>query len=324
MFSSPGKGMKRKRSGYSKVTNYDGSKTVATFKHGRMRRAPNKLAARIQKALIPQNRHTIREEKVVDSTVAGTCQWLTITSGTPAHLTALQTLANNAPVAGAVQPYYSGAKAQYSGKFQIQGYESTLQLVNMSEVGVQLEIYEVIARENCEATGNFQNLVTTGYNYIVGDPNGADQNPIANDPSTTIWQNPLLVNYFKITKKRFVHLKAGESLSVNQSHMTPKTFNPIIFNDINNNFYAYRNYTRGFVIKLVGNIVDTNISGTIATSTAAIRCKGLLTTRYYWSAFPGIGVINTTAGGTLPAALPNQEQFINEANGLELNADNQA
>lgn len=191
-----------------------------------------------------------------------------------------------------------------NGRIHIKDSSLNVTYTNMDAGLVQIRVYEMVYRRDVPKSQlDLNSMVLQGFQQQQGT--GAT-NTEYTDASVTLFNNPLVCTYARITKVRNVLLGAGKSFKLTMNQVKGRDINPILFGlDESRDIIALGGFTRAYVIQVIGqNVSDSANSATVTTS----NCHLAYTEerRYHWSQpYSGSSLITTTgAFGTITAS-PN-------------------
>lgn len=275
-----------------------------TRAHGHRMRGHNKLATKIQRSLVPIDSYTFKNTIQQNQPNSGYQMWGVLPAGTPLDVDTIMQYINQREANGQAQVAASGlvnnALSGYSGKFRIYDYESTYTMKNQSQLGLNLEIYEVIARHDlpnvnsvAQTYASILDMVQLG--FARTDEIGV--NPDYLDPSTSLYQNHVFCSWFKILNSKRHFMAPGYNLQLKLAHNKPKTINPLVTRLTPNStqLLSYAGYTRAFVYRCWGEVVHQ--SGTVNVTTGDQFIDILGHRKYHFNAMFSLGTFDVVDGG---------------------------
>lgn len=321
-----------------KRVRYSGNKGAQhidylTASHGRRMRQHNKLAAKLQRSLVPVDSMTFTHATQHVLANAGYQQWIVLEAGKPDDINQISDYCKTRMANGQAQVAASGIQTSagnvsFSGKFRIYDYEGTWTMKNQSQLACHMEIYEVIARQNVPRQSplngydSIYDMVTAGFGR--GDYSGVSANP--SDITTSLYQNHMFCSWFKIVSKKAHFMAPGHELKLKLAHNSTRTINPLttqLGSVASSAAIAEGHYTRAFVIRYMGEVVHSTLAGNAVTSgTAKLDILGMR--KYHFNNILNLGTFDALVGSYDHSSAANLA-FINvEVDAPDANGDNQA
>lgn len=280
-----------------------------TFSHGRKIHTSQHFIKKVREACSNVNTHLVKNF-TTSSSVGNGCSY--------SYLNMLNDPLDFIKIAVDINSYNTINESTL--KYLLRDSKITYQLVNQTNLPMNLRIYECVPRNDVPV---MPSIYASVQSILLNSDSDVGDSGLDLDIAGTLFQNTVFCTYFKIIHTRTIIMQPGENKSINIFHNTPSVINMERVrvtggSDTTNKLMAMRGLSKFCVFQNWGSIVDNGAADTfvgVSASKLDILCQ--VSYKFQWTPDTLTNVFTTGTYGAVSAPTT-----INELTGVTTTTTN--